>query len=361
MEKRLKIFYQYSDKKIIQPINGDFITELGIMTALSQFADVYYSGNKFNLDAKNYGMSNYIEDISSRVDNSYDIYYVRANKKVFLRIPKNKPKIWMAIPFDYECYSKATAIFVFTKAWEDSMKQDKCVMHDWIPEEHRIGWDKVITVHQVLGSHFVPLRNSEITQKIRKKIDSDFIIGYFGSMSGSNYPSVYLKTLTTLFKKYQNKKIKFFFGVKNAYIPGRKGVIKQEIDYVDMPYWLSACDLIIFSQSGFGANIAGSLKVLEAQACGVPILLEDLKAKRESLGDDYPFYMPPGSMSGEVTKSKKAMLVEKIDEIIYMYEEKKNDIRLISKKIAQRSFYYKIEESIKRLKQIFEIIANGHN
>ena len=119
----MKIFYQLSNYKTLAPDNGDTINTINNIKALSTFAEVYYSGTLFRPQLPGYGLIEYNSDIISRIDNSYDAYYVRDNREVFMNCPKNKPRIWMASPFYQECYEQADMIATYSEKWADILRQ----------------------------------------------------------------------------------------------------------------------------------------------------------------------------------------------------------------------------------------------
>ena len=87
-------------------------------------------------------------------------------------------------------------------------------------------------------------------------------------------------------------------------------------------------------------------------ACGVPVLLEESKARRENLGSAYPFFVPFGSLSLPVNGTKKKLLYKKIQKIIANKLLRKKT----SKYLIDRAKFYSIEQSGVRLKNLFESI-----
>ena len=56
-----------------------------------------------------------------------------------------------------------------------------------------------------------------------------------------------------------------------------------------MPSATAACDVLLSNEQP-EANWAGSVKPLEAMACGVPIVLSKRPSRVDQLGEDYPLY-----------------------------------------------------------------------
>jgi glycosyltransferase involved in cell wall biosynthesis len=350
----MKIFYQYSDRKTLTPTKGDFINEISILKSLSRFASVYYSGNLFKPDEPGYGLHDYSGAISEKISEEYDIFYVRANKEVFQRIPANRPKIWMASPYDYSCYVSSNAIATFTKAWENGLKYAN-QSFVWIPKEYRnIKWDKAVDIGQVVEDNFRPLQNCYKTRKMRKSFGGDFIIGHFGRIVNSNYPYALSSIFNYLEKKY--KFIKFVFGTTRGCIPGKyKNILQRKFSYSEIPYALSSCDVVILSNWGPEWEICGSGKVLESAACAIPIILGRSAARVDFLGNDYPYFVNPLRGNNTGMREDADNILDMIKKIINDNNRKK-----VGENICEKSHCYSIASSAERLKSIFSRYINAH-
>lgn len=335
----MKIYYQYSHIKQLSPTGGDTINEIGICTALSKFADVYYSGQLFDPEKPSYGLKEYEGDIKVV---EADIYIIRANKDVFDRC--KGIRIWISSPFDKDAFQKADYIGTFTNAWTTALKEGRVIegLNDGTK------WGNAITLHQTLNPRFKPLQSDEFTRKIKKP---GFTIGTFGRIVSSNYPHLLFKTLN---KIKQLPDINIMIGVTKLKILLPKGINPIKFNYNQMPYALSACDLIIVNQHGVEWDVCGSLKTLEAMACGVPVILERSNAREEMFGKNYPLFLDRGAM--EKNSGKEQQLYEKV-RLIYHNKELS---QRISKDIYERSQYYSLDNSSKRLKELlYEIHSNN--
>lgn len=328
----MKIYYQYSYIKKLTPTGGDLINEIGICTALSKFADVYYSGQLFDPNKKDYGLKEYNGNIKI-VD--ADISIIRANKDVF---DKAKGiRIWISSPFDKEAFKKADFIGTFTDAWTRALKEGKKIqgLNDGTK------WPNVITLHQTLNPEFKPIQVNK----------TGFTIGTFGRIVESNYPYLLFNTLSKI-KKLPN--VKIIIGVTKLKIVLPEGINTRKYSYKQMPQALSSCDLILVNQHGVEWDVCGSLKTLEAMACGVPIILERSDAREEMFGKNYPLFLDRGAM--EQNSGKEDQLYEKVRLVYYNKELSQR----ISKDVYERAQYYSLENSSKRLKELLHEIYSNH-
>lgn len=329
----MKIYYQYSYIKKLTPTGGDLINEIGICKALSKFAQVYYSGQLFKPDEKDFGLKEYEGDI---LVTDADISIIRANKEVF---DKAKGiRIWISSPFDKDAFNKADYIGTFTEAWTKALREGKKIegLNDGTK------WPKAITLYQTLNPMFKPLQNSTVIKKFKKP---GFTIGTFGRIVESNYPYLLLNTMS----KIRNlPDVNFVFGVTRLKIVLPRSIKPKKFTYEQMPYAISACDLIIVNQHGVEWDVCGSLKTLEAMACGVPIILERSNAREEMFGKNYPLFLERGSM--EKGSGKEHELYEKV-RLIYNNKELSQKI---STELYKRSQYYSLPHSSRRLEQLLK-------
>ena len=328
----MKIYYQYSYLKTLTPSGGDQINEIGICTALSQFAEVYYSGQLFKPTEKGFGLKEYPGKI--RVVDA-DISIIRANKEVFLRA-KGK-RIWISSPYDFEMFSKADYIGTFTESWTKALKEGETYQN----LNPGIKWSNVITLHQTLNHRFKPLQDHPETIRIKNNHQGKFIIGIFGRLVPSNYPELVINSLKTI--KNLGCDVIFSITRQKILLPGNIKI--TQFNHSKMPYALSACDCVIISQHGEEWEICGSLKTLEPMACGVPVILERSWAREEMFGKDYPLFLEKGAFA--VGSGKETCLIDKI-KLLFNQDFKEK----ISKQLIQKAEFYSVKKSSKRLHKI---------
>lgn len=285
----MNIFYKYSNCDKIQPTKGDFINETGIISAMLDGNNVWYNHQAIN--TRNGGNS-----YGASVNQTYDIAYIRANRNDFLYV-RAKKKIWMASPYDKECYSKADAISCFSQTWTDCLKKGIA-----LPGLNPAGtrYCKAMYFPQVVGSHFMPKDNRD---------RNIFTIGYFGRMNNNCYPYLLFEAL-----KHLNIKYRILFSFTSGSINNPNITYLPKTSYFEMPEMYALCDCIIESYHGSSWDFTGSLKEKEACVMGIPIILSKSPARDETFGSDYPLYMKSGVM-GTTDKQQAMRLAAKIESL----------------------------------------------
>lgn len=353
----MRIFYQLANQKTILPDNGDTTNEINFMKALSTFAEVYYSGNLFQPNLPDYGLSEYNEPILSRLNDSYDVYYIRANRDVLLNCPKNKPKIWVGSPFDKDCYEQADMIATYSERWAEILR--KGIPIGYIPSHLARRWKTALNVNQVVGESFKPLKKHERSKEIYNQIGASFLVGYFGRLVESTYPFAFLSE----FKKFSSRfpGFRFLIGTRQGKLQrshNNSKIIMKHFSYEDVPYAISACDVILLSNWGYEWDLCGCTKLLEACACGIPVVLPYSSARAEVLGKDYPFFIPP--LQGLHKRHLHANIIYKTLQKL-MKMKKKKRLRSIGKTLEKKVKPYTIKFAGERLKRIFVDIVNRKN
>lgn len=350
----MDIYCQYSHLKVLERAKGDGINEINFMRALSKFANVYYSGNLFNPNTPDFGMKTYPQSPVEYMNRKkYDWYYIRANENCFLNT-KGKRRIWMSAPFNYKCFVRSTKIATFTEAEAEDLRNGP-INHEWIPKELRIPYPQAVNIGQVVSDSFKPYQSNHLTKEIRAQMGGDFIIGHFGRIVDSNYPDALLRSLPALIGAHKGLKVVFGIGKKQKnklVIPVslKRHVITMSFKHDQMPYVISACDLIMLSNRGYEWDVCGCTKVLESSACGVPIVMGRSRGREEVLGKDYPLFINP-IHSSQRSDRDVPELSSKISECI----TNKNLMKDVSLKVQKLVLPYTVDQSANRLKKIFEI------
>lgn len=320
---RLKVFWQLANARSLTPTSGDQITEINSMLAVSRFATIKYGGPP----------------------RGCDIYYVRANTEVARKVHDGK-LIYFASPYDRLTFKRADYISTFTRPWTVGLKRG-----DKIGGLPGVKIPNAITIHQTINPRFSPLQGHKRTKEIRKKMGGSFVIGHFGAVRKSCYPYTFL----TMVRDFQQcyPEVSVIFGGGN---PRFRGIKLMDFSYRDMPFAISACDLILYNMWTVDAHIAGSMKILEAMACGVPVLCPRLDARVDEFGNDYPLFYrwertPNGMYSTSIQDEMRDLLEFCINE-----PEK---LKTIGKTCINRSKYYSVEQSSVRLKQMFTKIMES--
>ena len=268
--------------------NGDRINELKLIRALSDFSEVYYNEQRYDSEAEGFGLKDKPIEVPR---GEYDLYYVRNNPTIFKELPS--PKVWLAYPYDEEAFAQADAVLTTTEAWKtrlskyNSDPEAEKYFNYWYPSEI-VAPKKIINVRQSVGEIFGDKRGSRRCFQLRAKFTNGFIVGYFGRLEDQTFPHRYLKVLSEL-KSLIPDLVTVFSGKKKHKIPHQDVVYAGVIPYQEMPFAVSACDLVLCNEED-QADWLGSGKILEAMACGTPPVVINHSARREQLGDDYPLF-----------------------------------------------------------------------
>lgn len=284
----MKIYHLLAKQPRLVPNAGDKINEINFLTALAEFAEVYYNNQRFLPYEPDYGLDA-TEIQEPRTD--CDIYYVRNNPEVFRKI-KGK-KICLSYPYLAEDFEEADAVATFNQAWKEGLEQfhTRADAYDFFcgayPKD-MLAPKKVINIQQVLAKQFSPKQGTPLHFRYRACFGLGFTIGYFGRIVEETLPRDYLSILPELRKEIPNLNTVFAGSIR---IPIEESSIinVKSIPFEEMPYATSACDILIGNEQA-EANWAGSAKPLEAMACGVPFIITKRPARVNQLGEDYPLY-----------------------------------------------------------------------
>jgi len=333
----MRIYYQYSTLKTLEPLEGDRVNEIGHCMALSRFAEVYYAGQRFRPELPDYGLKEYEGEIRV-VPANWSI--IRANRKVFLKCQGKR--VWVSSPFDREMFSKADLIGAFTGVWSTYLREGK-KLGPLNPDGER--WPHAVPFYQTLMPGLMPLPLHPDTKKIQDTLDKKVVIGLFGRVVKSTYPTLLMKSLRMLQEKFGNEFVILVGsgkGKNSIPLPKHPAIRECQFSNTLMPYVYNACDVIIVSQRGVEWEFCGNLKTLEPMACGIPIICQDSPARREMLGDDYPLFMK------DIINGSPEELVNKIQYAIHTKP-------YFSKTLSERSRFYSIPESVKRFQTLLTI------
>ena len=129
-----------------------------------------------------------------------------------------------------------------------------------------------------------------------------------------------------------------------------------QIAYGDMPYAISACDVVTCNSRQEGANWAGCKDVLEGMACGVPVLTGDYDVRKEQFGKNHELFWPHRLPNkGRISKEAEDAMLNHLRRLI----TDKNFSNNISKKQLKRVEFYRAENlSIKMERDIIDVIKS---
>lgn len=349
----MKIYVTLGKAKDLSQTHGDRINEVSLYSTMSKFADVYYNNQKLDFNLENFGIDkNRPIELPSR---KYDFHYVRAHQDIFLNI--KGPKAWLGSPYNRACYKEADAIVVLTDAWAKLLRSRSKIIVPGLTGENIIRPKKVITFHQVVPDFFKPMSKSPESTRFREKINGDFIIGNFGRMSVGTYPHSLLRAINRLRIEFPKKNIKFVHvgRIKNGLKVGFPSL--KQIAYEDMPYAISACDVVTCNSRQAGANWAGCKDVLEGMACGVPVLTGDYAVRKEQLGDSHELFWPHKiPNNGRISEEAENIMLSHLRRLITDKSFSDN----ISKQQLKKAEFYRSENLYTKMKHDIMSVIRSH-
>ncbi|KIX11557.1 glycosyltransferase family 1 protein [Dethiosulfatarculus sandiegensis] len=290
---RLKIWCLFVNKPYINPSLGDSIGEYRIIKMLSQFADVYYNGILVNKESAYLGTKDYEINIPKK---GYDLYYVRANKEVFLKLPH--PKIYMAYPYDEEVFSCADGLVVTTRFWKKALVDEKLridnknLFGDMYPDDAII--PKNVVQFKQCCDDIVSF--SSVSQRVvdifKCQLTRHTTFGFYGRLSIDCLNMPELQALNKI--KYSDpieQPIVVFAGKIRKDLREAGGLPKQSlyignIEYNQMANLLAATDFIIGRKSK-ESHYLGANSVLDAINMNTPVITTRTDVRDEYLGENY--------------------------------------------------------------------------
>ncbi|PMN67364.1 glycosyltransferase [Enterovibrio norvegicus] len=341
-----KVYFLLSSEAYLEPISGDRINEMNIIRAMLGEYEVYYNGVLVEPEDKAFGDKERV--IHTPKDGDYDLIYIRNNKQVFLDSPS--PKLWFASPYNKECFEQADGIVCMTKPWKTALEKYDSSKYDYFqatyPEDMRAPEICILFPQVIDGSHFIEVNKKEKIEQVvapvslknrliklfKKSHEEKKVIRHFGPIRPSNYPYQVISALS-------NKEISIKVQAECVGAGKKISIPKQIVNVPRIPQeqvadMLHSADAIWYNQDASG-HIAGSLKVLEAMAVGVPILLPRYDARVDELGEDYPFFWELEDGTSIKDGNQKDFL-DKLNKITSISPEKRADLKVYLRKRALR-------------------------
>ena len=292
MTARLRIYAVYSHLAQLTPTGGDRINELATLRWMSMIADVYYNGVRFDPADETAG------DPALEValpEEHWDLVYIRSNKELLLEARgRNLKTLFLAMydgdvrslmKRDADLYEATTHVAVMTRAME--------ALYKAIASE--MGFEiTTVLLEQQGRADFSPRPNDPVTRQLRRQWGDGFIIGFFGRIDQASMPKTFM-SIRHLVRHYVPD-VRIVFGgriARNFALPADVLVHNGYISGDQMPCALSACDMTVGVEQP-EADWAGSNRALDCVRTETPLITRPYAARREQLGDDYPFYFQSG-------------------------------------------------------------------
>ena len=290
MTQRPRIYALLGSHAAIRYDNGDRINELRFLNVLSRFGDVFYNGRSFVRGAAEAGGG---DRIATPDRGDYDLVYVRGNAEVFTAAPG--PKIYLGLPYSRAAFEAADAVAVTTQPWKLALEapsgaaRERWDLDRYYDRETFTPPRSVIHIEQSIDERFDPSCVADPrTDDFKVRFGWGFTIAYMGRLHDNSLPYALMAATPKLRAAYPDLNI-VMAGPSKVEWAGRGVNYVGRIGYGEMPYAISACDMMVYDHDETG-HWLGAGKVLDALACGVPVLCRRHEARVEQLGADYPLF-----------------------------------------------------------------------
>ena len=310
----MRINYQYSKLKTLEPTTGDRISELMNIKALQ------HAGFAVKFGAT----------ITDRFFSQ--LAYVRANEPYFDKM-KGIKRIWFASPYNFRCMLQADAIATFTDVWTSLLVFGREFN---LNPDGKVWGNKVFTMPQTIDPVFFDA--VKLTNHV-------FSVCITGRLVNSTYPKTLMEYWLAFRKKYDAVLFIATHNItKDLSIPKYTQIL--EVPHRTMPNLLGSMSLMIAGQHGEEWEYCGNMKILEAAAVGLPIIMERSAAREEDFGYDYPLFVPRGTMTNPDMKDE---LFKAFD--IYVQDPHCADpfLRLAAKRHSIEVTSIKIRQAINKI------------
>lgn len=335
MSRRPKIYHLLSARPWLKPDNGDAMTELKLIRALSEFADVYYNNTLVDFSKEDLGLNKaHVE----KPNEGYDLYYVRNNLDVFREIVGRK--VWVGVPYSDEAFESADAIATYTSVWKEFLYQYndnqevRSFFEGFYPEKI-VEPKSVLAVGQFIDPEFRRDSNKVKVEKYKAKFGFGFTIGCFGRIDEETLPRDFISTVDYLHDEIDDLSVVFAGKIK-ANLGSPKILQAGFLPYKDMPEIIEACDLLLCNDNS-SIKIhewMAAAKVLDAIVRKVPMLVKYRAARAEQLGDEYPLFYRTESELKEI--------------VVKYYKEPgfRYDVKQYMEALAERYSHHKMVEEL---------------
>ncbi|UAB90274.1 hypothetical protein I5192_06295 [Ruegeria sp. SCSIO 43209] len=285
--KRPKIYCQFLDRPVMEPLSGDRINEMRFYRSLSSFADVYYNDVLIDWERGIIGDPGGLRTPTR----DYDLYYVRANPELFKSLPH--PKITLAYPYDPEAFRVADALVVTTEAWQNLLYEHSTSaavrkkLSKWYPDKIVLP-DMILNIQQAIDPLFLQPISSKSKFIWHAKMTGSKSFGFFGRVTKETIPIELIDNLSIVRERLgsSTNPLAAFAGSIRTTLP-MPALSLGHIPYGEVPGALAACRGTL-GQMCADSDYLGSGKLLDAMATKTPIVTRRNAVRDEQLGSAYP-------------------------------------------------------------------------
>jgi glycosyltransferase involved in cell wall biosynthesis len=228
---------------------------------------------------------------------------------------------------------------------------------------------KTFVRHQAITTPLISADRLPKTQlaaknRLREKLNSEFIIGIGGTITESSYPSSLLEVMTRLRKEYPEKNISLMIYALNILVPlpAEPWIHVGSYSKEEQATALLGVDVLVNpwrepSQIYFASN-----RTLDAIALGIPYICPHTPARVEQLGGDYPLYHDFHPSKGRYPSSTETQIEQLLRQCMDMsFQHSVRDYLLGRREqFVSSEVVVKYQDQIEQLhrKRILIVVAN---
>jgi len=149
--------------------------------------------------------------------------------------------------------------------------------------------DKCCVIPNAIDETLFYRRDKKLCRNLLGVKDSDFLVAFVGQWVSRKG----ILKLNDALKQIGNPEIKAFFLGKGPEVPDYEGIIfKGIVSHSNLPEYLSAADVFVLPTQNEGCSNA----IIEALACGVPVISSDLPFNYDVLDDSNSILIDPNDV-----------------------------------------------------------------
>jgi glycosyltransferase involved in cell wall biosynthesis len=209
--------------------------------------------------------------------------------------------------------------------WKKMLFADRIVTYsDYSKHKlEEVGFENVTKIYPGIDLNlYSPQPKDEATMKHFNITPDDFVLSYFGEYARLGATDMLVEMLVKQLKNNSEKNIRFIFAcrVKNDADQKKKDEVVEKLTqagiidrvrfsdtFKDMPKLYNLTDIVLFPVENMRGKFDIPLVIIEAYACGKPVIVTDLPIFKEFVSESIATIVPAGN-SGDLWNAIKGLI-----------------------------------------------------